>query len=247
MSDGKLVELDPALSVYAASAIEARFLYEEIFQEGCYADIELPARPFVVDVGANIGIFLLYLKSKYPAATVLAFEPAPPSVALLQQNIELHGLSAVTVHPVALGAVAEADVPFTYYPMIPGNSTRYPEIKELQKANMAKTLAVKVVERMHRGRVIETQVERLSTYLSSDQPVDLLKIDAEGSEVDVLHGIDPAHWPLIGEVVIEVQDVGERLAALLEILAGAGFSTDVRRAPLIEEENRAYLVRANRA
>ncbi|MEN3362003.1 MAG: hypothetical protein V7637_5985, partial [Mycobacteriales bacterium] len=207
MSDGKLVELDPTLSMYATSGVEARFLYEEIYRAGCYADIPLPDNPFVVDVGANIGMFVVYLKSRYPDATVLAFEPAAPSVELLRRNIELHGLTGVTVEPVALGAAAERDVPFTYYPLIPGNSTRYPEIKELQKANMTRTLGPKVVERMHRSQLLTTAVEPLSAFLDPGRPVDLLKIDAEGAEVDVLRGLDARHWPLIRQAVVEVQDV----------------------------------------
>ncbi|MEN3358258.1 MAG: hypothetical protein V7637_2240, partial [Mycobacteriales bacterium] len=141
---------------------------------------------------------------------------------------------------------AERDVPFTYYPLIPGNSTRYPEIKELQKANMAKTLAVKVVERMHRAQQLTTHVERLSTFLDAGRPVDLLKIDAEGAEVDVLRGIDPAHWPLIEQVVMEVQDLDDRLDAARELLTEHGMPPVIRQAPLIEADNRAYLVRAAR-
>jgi FkbM family methyltransferase len=240
------VDLDTGLQVYASSAIEARFLYEEIFREGCYDDIGLPARPFVVDVGANIGMFVLFAKTRHPGAEVLAFEPAPASVALLRQNIELHGLDNVTVHETALGATAERDVPFTYYPLIPGNSTRYPEIKELQKTNMAKTLAVKVVERMHRGEQITTAVERLSSYLDAARPIDLLKIDVEGAEVDVLLGIDPEHWPLVRQVVAEVQDLDDRLASVCAVLAGNGLAPEVRPAPLIEADNRAYLVHASR-
>ncbi|HEY0638323.1 MAG TPA: FkbM family methyltransferase [Pseudonocardiaceae bacterium] len=246
MSDGKLVELDPTLSVFASSAIEARFLHEEIFTEGCYDDIVLPEHPFVVDVGANIGMFLLWVARRHPGAEVLAFEPMPDSVALARRNLELHGVTGVTLHEVALGAEAERDVVFTFYPMIPGNSTRYPEIKEVQKANMARTLAVKVVERMHRGREVTVQVERLSAFLTADRPIDLLKLDVEGAEVDVLLGIDATHWPLVRQVVMEVQDLGGRLAAVRDVLRRNGFEVTVRVAPLIEEDNRAYLVHATR-
>jgi FkbM family methyltransferase len=245
MSDGKLVELDPGFQVYAASAIEARFIYEEIFREDGYSGIDLPPAPCVVDVGANIGMFVIHVKARYPDAEVLAFEPAPQSVELLRRNIELHRLDRVVVHETALGAVAERDVPFTYYPMIPGNSTRYPEIKELQKTNMAKTMAVKVVERMHRGQEMTVSVERLSAFLDG-RTVDLLKIDAEGAEVDVLHGIDPEHWPLVRQVVLEVQDLDDRLAAVRAVLTRHGLALSVRQAPLIEAANRAYLVHARR-
>lgn len=250
MSDGRLLELGQdgpePLQVYAASAIEARFLYEEIFRAGCYADLGLPDRPLVLDVGANIGMFVLFVTRRYPHAEVHAFEPAPVSAALLRRNLELHGLDGVVVHETALGSVAEQDVPFVYYPMIPGNSTRYPEIKELQKANMTRQLGSRVVERMHRGEQITTSVRRLSEFLAGDRRVDLLKIDAEGAEVDVLRGIDPAQWPLIGQVVLEVQDLADRLAEACGLLRRYGLEPAVLPAPLIDADNRAYLVRAAR-
>jgi FkbM family methyltransferase len=242
--DGTLVDLGGDLRVHASSAIEARFLYEEIFTEGCYDDIELPEKPFVVDVGANIGMFLLWVKRTCPDAEVLAFEPMPASVALARRNIDLHRMDGVTLHQVALGAEAERGVTFTYYPMIPGNSTRYPEIKEVQKATMARTLAVKVVERMHRGTEVAVDVERLSTFLDAGRTVDLLKLDVEGAEPDVLRGIDEGHWPLIRQIVMEVQDLDGRLDTVTGILESHGLTVTVRVAPLIEEDNRAYLLRA---
>ena len=60
MSAPKLVELDDGLHVFTSSTIDARFLYDEIFREGCYDDIGLPARSLVIDVGANIGMFALF-------------------------------------------------------------------------------------------------------------------------------------------------------------------------------------------
>ena len=54
--------------------------------------------------------------------------------------------------------------------------------------------------------------------------VDLLKIDVEGAELDVLRGIEAAHWPLIRQVTMEVHDVGERIASATQLLRGAGFA-----------------------
>lgn len=126
MSAAKLVEFDDGLQVFASSNIEVRFLHEEIFRAGCYNDIALPPEPFVIDAGANIGMFALYIKQRYPAAEILAFEPAPETAAVLRRNISLHGLDGVQVCEMALGSSAEQHAAFTYYPAIPGNSTLYP-------------------------------------------------------------------------------------------------------------------------
>jgi hypothetical protein len=79
MSGTKLVELDGGLKVFASSNFELQFLHEEIFMTGCYDDLGLPERPFVIDVGANIGMFAIFIKARYPAAEILAFEPARSS------------------------------------------------------------------------------------------------------------------------------------------------------------------------
>ncbi|HEX9537410.1 MAG TPA: FkbM family methyltransferase [Streptosporangiaceae bacterium] len=246
MSAPKLVELDDGLHVFTSSTIDARFLYDEIFREGCYDDIGLPARSLVIDVGANIGMFALFVKLRYPDAEVLAFEPAPESAAVLRQNISLHHLDGVLVNEIALGAVRERAAPFTYYPAIPANSTRYPQEKELQKRVMARTYTAKAVERLHTGRLITVAVDRLSRFLPTDRPVDLLKVDVEGGELDVLLGIDPPHWPLIRQVILEVHDFNGRLAAICDLLSSHGLESSVGPAPLIDPEILSYVVHAVR-
>lgn len=245
MAAVKLIELEAGLSMYVSSTLDAEFIHAEIFREGCY-DITLPARPFVVDVGAHVGLFLLFVKRRYPDAEVLAFEPSPDTVALLRRNIELHSLTGVQVNEIALGRTREAEVPFTYYPVAPGNSTRYPHEKALQKEVMARTLSAKLVERVHSGREIVVAVERLSAFLSTDRPVDLLKIDVEGAELEVLQGLDAAHWPLIGQVLLEVQDLDGRLGAICDLLRVNGLEPDTQLAPMADPDVRNYLVRAVR-
>jgi len=241
----KLFELEAGLSMYVASTLDAEFIYAEIFREGCY-DLPLPDDAFVVDVGAHVGLFLLFVKRKYPAAEVLAFEPSPETADLLRRNIELHDLSGVQVNEVALGATRETEVPFTYYPIAPGNSTRYPHEKALQKEVMARTLSARLVERVHTGREIVVAVERLSTFLPADRPVDLLKIDVEGAELDVLLGLDETDWPRIRQVLLEVQDLDGRLAAVCELLRVHGLEPSAQLAPMADPDVRNYVVQAVR-
>ena len=246
MSAAKLVELDDGLRVFATSKIDARFLYDEIFREGSYGDIGLPARSLVVDVGANIGLFALFVKQRYPDADVLAFEPAPETAAALRRNISLHQLDGIQVHEIALGAAAELAATFTYYPATPANSTRYPQEKDLQKRVMAQTYSAKTVESLLAGREITVPVDTLSRFLADGRPVDLLKVDVEGGELDVLLGIDPLHWPLIRQVILEAHDINGRLAAICDLLASHGLEPSVGPAPLIDPEILCYVVHAVR-
>ncbi len=245
MSDDMLVELDETLSVYSASPMDATFVYNEIFQEGTYDLLDLPERPFVVDVGAHIGLFVLFVKRMRPHARVLAFEPSPATAAMLRQNTERHGLADVEIHEVALGGTTEPGVPFAYLPMAPSNSTRYPEQKELQKAVLSKQWGAEFVEEAHAAQEITVDVARLSSFLTDD-PIDLLKVDVEGAELEVLQGIDEEHWPLVRQALLEVQDLDNRLTAVTELLRAQGMEPSVRPAPMIDPEILTYLVHAVR-
>lgn len=246
MSAPKLVELEDGLQVFASSNIELQFMHEEIFRLGRYNDIDLPDHPFVLDVGANIGMFAIFIKLKHPGAEILAFEPAPDTAGILRQNIELHKFEDVLVREVALGSGPEPAAQFTYYPALPGNSTRYPEQKESAKVALTRFYSARVAERLYKGRDITVPVERLSAFLSADRPVDLLKVNAQGGELEVLLGIDPAHWPLIRQAVLAVQDHDNRLAAICDLLASHGFEPRVEAAPLLDKELATYRVDAVR-
>ncbi len=241
----KLLDLGGGLHVYAQSIMETRFMHDEIFNEGCY-DVKLPDRPFIVDVGGNIGMFVIYIKSKYPEAEIISFEPMPQSAAVFRQNVALHKLDDITLHEVALGSETEQNVMFAYYPMLPGNSTRYPETKVLPMVQMAEEVPQKAVDQMYKMHEVNATVERLAAFLPEGRDIDLLKIDVEGAEADVMLGIDAEQWPRIHQAVLEVADLDGQLAKVCDILHGNGFRTAVTQAPLTEARNVTYMVHATR-
>jgi FkbM family methyltransferase len=69
--------------------------FEQIFDEGHY-DLPPPvsralegiAAPRAVDLGANIGMFGLWLRTRFPAARLVAFEPDPENAAVLARTAE---------------------------------------------------------------------------------------------------------------------------------------------------------------
>ncbi|MGP4111846.1 FkbM family methyltransferase [Streptomyces sp. 4N509B] len=234
------------LRLYAQSPHEARFQYREIFEHGCYEGMPLPPRALVVDVGANIGMFTLYTKARHPDARVLAFEPVTESRRVLERNVALHRLTDVRVEGCGLGRVAEEAVTFTYYPRLPGNSTRYPDQKGLQIAVLARRYPDEDIEEQHRGTPVTAPVDRLSRRLPREGRVDLLKIDVEGAEMDVMRGLDAADWARVDRVVAEVQDLDGRLAAVTGLLREVGLDPVWEPSPLVEREIRTFLVTARR-
>ena len=70
-------------------------LYQEIVRDWrghLGQGMELGARAVVFDVGANIGLFTLYLSDHWPELRIYAFEPVPEVFERLRVNVGLYGL-----------------------------------------------------------------------------------------------------------------------------------------------------------
>ena len=73
------VRLPNGKVIHGHSRGEARLLYNEVFNEQVYLrnGIELRDGDVVFDVGANIGLFSLFVGEILQDATIYAFEPVP--------------------------------------------------------------------------------------------------------------------------------------------------------------------------
>lgn len=232
----RLVELADGLGCYvpAEGAEELRFIHGEIFRDNCYLreGITLPPAAVVLDIGANVGLFTLYVKAHRPGARVLAVEPIPTTYAALRANLRLHGCTGVTALRTALGARPEPAVPFACYADHPGNATRYPVQKAKARALLGHRPGT-AEDHEYRARLLTdarqvlVTVQRLSDVLATVElpgPIDLVKIDVEGAEADVLAGIDDADWARIRQVVAEVQDLADAPPTVREVLVAHGFT-----------------------
>jgi FkbM family methyltransferase len=135
-------------------------MYQEIFKKEIYAFAADSDSPRIIDAGANIGLATIYFKQRYPAATVVAFEPDPRIAGILRKNIESFGLSGIEVVERGLWS-AEGSLSF---------------ISDGADGGRVEASA-------HAG-AYSIPVTRLRPYL--DARVDFLKIDIEGSEGEVL-------------------------------------------------------------
>jgi FkbM family methyltransferase len=238
-------------SCYAPSREEARMIYAEIFRGHDYGPgvDGLPDQPVVVDVGANVGLFSIYVATRYPGARILAIEPVPLLVEATERNLGVHEVTGVQVHTGAVGQHPEQGVTFTYFPRMPGNSTRYPEHKVFQERVLAEMSDAQWAHESFVGEEITVDVERLSGVLAGFHPagdIDLIKIDVEGSELDVLRGIDDADWPRVRRVILEVQDSDGRLATVTELLRGRGYRVRSALAQFTPPAMRLNIVSADR-
>jgi FkbM family methyltransferase len=137
----------------------------DVFGEGEY-DVELPAAPTaIIDLGAHVGMSVLYFRQRYPAARILAVEPNPANFAKLERNVA--GLPGVEAMQVAVGGgpgIAWLDVG--------QESWRSMLIADPEGA---KAIRVPVVT-----------LDQLVEHFGCERPETLLKVDVEGAEWDVL-------------------------------------------------------------
>jgi FkbM family methyltransferase len=120
----------------------------------------------VIDVGANVGVYVHALNRR--GARVEAFEPQPACSAVLQAYAASN--PHVRVHPVALGSassMATLSIPIDRGRLVRGSAT-------------LRTIATAGCERM------AVPVRTLDSF--EFDRVDAIKIDVEGGELDVLRG-----------------------------------------------------------
>lgn len=230
---------------------ETDYLYEEIFTRQSYLrhGIELRDGDTVFDVGANIGLFSLFVRSRCPGAEVYAFEPNPPAFEALRRNTALYA-PETKIFEYGLAAF-DGELPFTSYSRSPAfsgfaaDAERDHAAVTAVVANVLRNDSAELVDHLTRDRlaaeVLPRRVRTLSAMFAEQgvEQVDLLKIDAEGSEEEILTGIEDEHWPRIRQLVLEAHDPdgAERIASLLrdkgfhvvvdrddELLLGTGFA-----------------------
>ncbi len=126
-----------------------------------------------LDVGANIGLFSLYVARLFPGASIHAFEPLPLHVKRLNRSIAQSGIKNVKVHEKCLGASKSYLELYLHTNNSGGHSTRKDQIDDHE-----------------RGTSIQVEVVDLDSFLTSRDrsKVDVIKIDVQGAEWSVLQG-----------------------------------------------------------
>ena len=146
--------IDWTVFFYGSYESETLFLIRDI----------LRGRPGAVmlDVGANVGVHSLYASQ---FAQVHAFEPYPPILAALRENVAING-ARVQIHGFGLGERTET-LPFT----APTGDNR----------------AIGTFR--HGCGTLSLPVVRGDEFCAPLPRVDLIKIDVEGFEASVLRGL----------------------------------------------------------
>jgi FkbM family methyltransferase len=172
--------------------VPRRLLHEfkEIFMEECYTRraFRLPDCPTVIDIGANAGFFTLFAASRFPGATIIAFEPIAINFSQLERNRNLNKDARIFCRQMAVyGHAGEVLLGFD-----PDDSF---------------TTAASVIsgEDHQKGTTKVTSVT-LSDIFETYQLTrcDFLKMDCEGSEYDILYNCPVKYLHRVVQMAIEV-------------------------------------------
>jgi FkbM family methyltransferase len=232
MSMKKLI-LPNNLECYYLGKEETEYIYSEVFTEQQYIKngITLNEGDCIFDVGANIGLFSLFMTSLQKHVTIYAFEPIKQIFDVLQANVCLYSLTNISLFNYGLSSENKSDILFTFYPNMAGNSTVKPLEKLEQREVMNAHLNQEMVEYLFQNEQVKGEVRTLSSVMNEldIKSIDLLKIDVEGEESEVLQGINQNDWGKIKQIVAEVHDREGRLDKIHKNLIAYGFDVTVER------------------
>ena len=136
------------------------YLYEEIWHRGIYSLPEKVDQLKMIDCGANIGLASIFIKKKFPDAEIIAIEADPDIYKILNDNLRNFGYSDVETIHAALTAS--------------GNKCEF----EQESGGTG--------GRIGSGDIL-VPAQRLSSFIKTK--IDFLKIDIEGSEVEVIEEV----------------------------------------------------------
>jgi amino acid adenylation domain-containing protein/FkbM family methyltransferase len=240
-------QMPNGMSILHQNKGETDFLYREIFESQIYMKhgTVLMEDACVFDVGANIGLFALYVGELCPKGRVYSFEPLPPIFETLQSNAVLCD-AQIKVLPVGLSN-EEGEAKLTYYrgqTIMSGLKTHSDTEEDMElvkkflrnqeqptgEGGLLTSDADDLLRERMRGQIYPCRLRRLSDVMREEQVghIDLLKVDVERAEWSVLQGVDAADWQKIDQVVMEVHDSvsgyqGSRVEEITEFLRGHGY------------------------
>jgi len=199
---------------------EFHILKDEIFNKEIY-NIDLNLKngekndtPLIFDLGAHIGLSILYFKIKYPNSKIVAFEPNSNIFPILQENVECNGLENVELHNIALGSKDEVR---TFYIDNSGAD-----------AFSTGSFNKDAWNGEQKSTPISVKCEKLSKYISEE--IDILKMDIEGAETEVLKElIEADKLKYIKNILIEYHPINNGNSRnIISLLNENGFETKTK-------------------
>jgi len=186
-------------------------IFQEIFKERDHTKLQSfigKKDKVIVDLGANEGYYTLKMKENSPNARIIAVEPNPEAFRILKKNIETNSLKDV----ICINKAVASKNRKISFEIVKGKTTigAFKVYKKYRKKGGLRKIIVSSVT-----------LEKLCKILNVGR-IDLLKIDAEGSELDILKG-GKNILPNVKKAVIEYHGAQKTKKGVMKIMREMNF------------------------
>jgi len=135
----------------------------------------------IIDIGAHIGLFILYITQFYKNGKIFCMEPDPDNFKLLEQNLKQNQISNV----------------FIFNTAVSKNSTKINLYKNDDESGHSIILPT--------SKSIEVESVTLNDILleSKISHCSLLKLDCEGAEYEIIESLSKENLKIIQNIILE--------------------------------------------
>src|SRR5262249_33517328 len=208
----------------------ARYVINEIFTKRRYdhPGFQIQATDTVVDIGANMGIFVLWAARQATQGKILAIEPTS-AIDVLRMNLGRNGITNVTpVH--AAAGIDGGNFEIVTYPGFnivnhhagwrPKKWTKF-FIWLLYRKYQSDPIVERSPVRSLRRMLDEYSIDR----------VNYLKCDCEGSEYEIFRTLDGETFSRIDKIAMEFHEYapGQHCQELVDLLQRHGFAVEIHK------------------
>lgn len=189
--------------------------FDQIYLQGIPQSFFQKEKLTILDIGANVGFFSLFMLFRHPDAKIYAFEPMPynfSKLAKYREEAKLHNLFPVNK--------AVAGIPEKLTLNYGGNGTF--------------TTMASIFSHQHKGRTLEVEATTLPQIAEEQQlgSIDFIKLDCEGAEYTILYNTPPELFRKISALGIEThpgQEAIENTEALADFLLQQDYHIKVKK------------------
>jgi FkbM family methyltransferase len=142
----------------------------------------------IIDAGANVGLFCVWLAKRFTQCRIFAFEPSTENYTALQKNISSTGVSAIATYQAGLGA---SDGTFK---LRQSGDRSYDYQVEFEPTDERSPDAIRIFSLA--SALVEAKSERIA----------LLKCDIEGSECELFGAATHQELQRVDRFAIEYHD-----------------------------------------
>jgi len=155
-----------SLILFGTREVDHKIILEDVLKEGMT----------IFDIGANIGYYVIMERRSIGSkGKIIAIEPSPTNVALLQRNIALNGFDKDGTIEVVEGGVSDKAGSFPFY---------LAEQSNLNTFHKDGSAAAHLT-----GKTIDVRTYAMPELVEKHGAPDLIRMDVEGHELEIISGM----------------------------------------------------------